>query len=131
MGDTAGLPTAEDCGWVSSVTIDCRNPEALAHFWGELLGLRVRPRESRYVALERPPTRTPELVFQPVPEAKTSKCRLHLDIGVDDLPAAIERVKTLGGSPANDLPEDPAVNLRIMRDPEGNEFCLICYPRPT
>jgi hypothetical protein len=38
MVDTAGLPTAEDRGWVSSVTIDRRDPEALAHFWAGFLG---------------------------------------------------------------------------------------------
>jgi predicted enzyme related to lactoylglutathione lyase len=128
--EMGGFATDDTCGWVSSVTIDCADPESLARFWSDLLGLAVRPRTSRYVALERPPAGVPELVFQPVPEAKQSKCRLHLDIGVYDLEAASERVLKLGGSAADDL-QDPQESLRVMRDPAGNEFCLIPYARPS
>ena len=46
-------------GWVASVTIDAADPEGLARFWAELLGLAVRPREGRFVALQRPPAGAP------------------------------------------------------------------------
>ncbi len=111
--------------WVTSVTIDCADPERLARFWADLLGLRVRPRESRYVALTRPPAGTPELVFQPVPEPKSGKVRLHLDIGVHDLAAGRRRAIELGASDAEDLDDPDDDSLIVMRDPEGNEFCLI------
>jgi predicted enzyme related to lactoylglutathione lyase len=119
-------------GWVTSVTIDCADPESLAAFWGQLLGLPVCPRRSRYVALRRPPSLTPELVFQPVPEPKQGKVRLHLDIGVTDLAAATRSAVELGASVADDLDhegeDDGEGTLRVMRDPEGNEFCLIHRP---
>jgi catechol 2,3-dioxygenase-like lactoylglutathione lyase family enzyme len=111
-------------GWVASVTIDAIDPEALARFWAELLGLAVRPREGRFVALRRPPTGAPELVFQPVPEAKQGKVRLHLDVNVPDLVAAARRVRELGGSDVAEVHEAGDAWL-VMRDPEGNEFCLI------
>ena len=111
--------------WVTSVTIDCADPVRLARFWADLLGLEVRPRESRYVALTRPATGTPELVFQPVPEEKAGKVRLHLDIGVHDLDAARRRAVKLGASPADDLDDPGDDSLVVLRDPEGNEFCLI------
>jgi catechol 2,3-dioxygenase-like lactoylglutathione lyase family enzyme len=111
--------------WVTSVVIDCADPERLARFWADLLGLRVRPRESRYVALTRPPAGTPELVFQPVPEPKTGKVRVHLDIGVHDLDAARRRAIELGASDADDLDDEDDASLVVLRDPEGNEFCLI------
>ncbi len=106
------------------MTIDCRDPERLAEFWGRLLGLQVCPRRSRYVALERPRTGTPELVFQPVPEPKQGKVRLHLDIGVTDLAAATEHALALGAAIADDL-DGREESLRVLRDPEGNEFCLV------
>jgi catechol 2,3-dioxygenase-like lactoylglutathione lyase family enzyme len=112
-------------GWVTSVTIDCADPEALARFWGRLLGLEVCPRRSRYVALHRPPTETPELVFQPVPEPKQGKARLHLDIAVTDLAAATHSAIELGARVAGDLDNEDDDTLRVLRDPEGNEFCLI------
>lgn len=90
-------------GWVTSVTIDCADPVRLAGFWADLLGLEVCPRQSRYVALGRPAGGAPELVLQPVPEAKSGKVRIHLDIGVHDLDDARRRAITLGASPADDL----------------------------
>jgi catechol 2,3-dioxygenase-like lactoylglutathione lyase family enzyme len=123
--DSGRRPIVLDEAWVTSVTIDCADPQRLARFWADLLGLRVRPRESRYVALTRPATGTPELVFQPVPEEKTGKVRLHLDIGVHDLARAQRRAVELGASLADDLGDRDDDSLVVMRDPEGNEFCLI------
>lgn len=111
--------------WVTSVTIDCADPQRLAQFWADLLQLQVRPRKSQYVALTRPLTRTPELVFQPVPEEKAGKVRIHLDIGVHDLDEARRRACELGASYAADLDDLDDHSLVVMRDPEGNEFCLI------
>ena len=111
-------------GWVASVTIDAADPEALARFWAGLLGLAVRPRESRFVALQRPPAGAPELVFQPVPEPKQGKVRIHLDVNVPDVAAAARRVRDLGGSDVAEVQEAGDTWL-VMRDPEGNEFCRI------
>jgi predicted enzyme related to lactoylglutathione lyase len=117
-------------GWVASVTIDATDPEALARFWADLLGLVVRPREGRFVALQRPPAGAPELVFQPVPEPKQGKVRIHLDVNVPDLSAAARRVRELGGSDVSEIQEDGDTWL-VMRDPEGNEFCLIPFVAAT
>jgi catechol-2,3-dioxygenase len=111
-------------GWVTSVTIDCRDPERLAEFWGHLLALEVCPRHGRFVALRRPPSQAPELVFQPVPEPKRTKVRLHLDVAVLDLVGATRRAIELGASVADDLDAGDD-SLRVLRDPEGNEFCLV------
>jgi predicted enzyme related to lactoylglutathione lyase len=111
-------------GWVASVTIDAAEPEVLARFWADLLGLSVRPREGTFVALQRPPAGAPELVFQPVPEPKRDKVRIHLDINVPDLDIAARRVLELGGSHVAEVHE-AGDTWRVMRDPEGNEFCLI------
>ncbi len=117
---------AHDDAWVTSVVIDCADPERLAQFWADLLGLRVRPRESRYVALTRPAAGTPELVFQPVPEARsTAKVPIHLDIGVPDLDRARRRAIELGASYAGDVDSPDDDGLLVLRDPEGNEFCLV------
>jgi predicted enzyme related to lactoylglutathione lyase len=111
-------------GWVASVTIDALDPVSLAEFWAALLGLRVRPRAGTFVALQRPPSGNPELVFQPVPERKRDKVRIHLDVNVPDVAAAQRRVLELGGSNVTQVRESGDFWL-VMRDPEGNEFCLI------
>ena len=63
--------------------------------------------------------------FQRVPEAKTVKNRLHLDIVVDDVEAAADRVVELGGSVESDAYREYGFSWRLAADPEGNEFCLI------
>lgn len=111
-------------GWVSSVTIDALDPEMLARFCSRLLGLAVRPRQGRFVAFQRPPAGAPELVFQPVPESKRDKVRKHLDVNVPDMPFAVRRVRELGGAGVTEVHE-AGDSWRAMRDPQGNEFCLI------
>jgi catechol 2,3-dioxygenase-like lactoylglutathione lyase family enzyme len=128
VGDLDGRGGINGIGWIGFVTIDCADPERLAAWWGDLLGLKIGRRGGPYVELERPRAGVPRptLVFQRVPEPKAGKARIHLDIVVADLEAATRRALALGASIAEDLAsEDPWL---VMRDPEGNEFCLIPTP---
>jgi predicted enzyme related to lactoylglutathione lyase len=70
------------------------------------------------------------LTLQRVPEAKTGKNRLHLDLYPEDLDAASERIGALGGSrvSSEDVREF-GYRWRVMADPAGNEFCLIVRDR--
>jgi hypothetical protein len=70
----------------------------------------------------------PVLNFQPVPEAKAGKARIHLDLWVGDLRQSIEIVERLGGTPADEVQERERVGIAAVTDPEGNEFCLIAGP---
>jgi hypothetical protein len=124
MADDQDQVQPDSPRWVTSVTIDCHDPQALATFWSRLLGLEICPRQGRYVALRRPQTQAPELVFQPVPEPKDGKVRLHLDVGADDLEKSTRYALELGASIAVDL-DGGEESLRVLRDPEGNEFCLV------
>jgi predicted enzyme related to lactoylglutathione lyase len=65
----------------------------------------------------------PRLGFQRVPEAKTVKNRMHLDLAVPDPEALKARVVELGGSRLADHKEG-RVRWTVMADPEGNEFCV-------
>jgi predicted enzyme related to lactoylglutathione lyase len=109
------------------VTIDCTDPHRLASFWGTLLGLATDEdplpgwaRIGRQDAL-------PEISFQPVSEPRKGKVRLHLDVSVDDIDRGIARVIELGGSPTGERHDYDEGVVVIMRDPEGNEFCLVQY----
>ena len=66
------------------------------------------------------------LLFQEVPEAKTGKNRLHLDVHGE--PGALEetvaRVEALGASRVREVDEGPAGHWWVLQDPEGNEFCV-------
>ncbi len=65
------------------------------------------------------------LLFQDVPEPKTVKNRLHIDVhapsgGLDDL---VARLETLGATRQHEINHGPAGHWWVMRDSEGNEFC--------
>ena len=68
----------------------------------------------------------PFINFHPVPEAKSGKARIHLDVLVGDLQAGLTRVKELGGSDTGMRETLPRGRIAVMRDPEGNEFWLPC-----
>jgi predicted enzyme related to lactoylglutathione lyase len=108
---------------VHSVMLDCRDLEGEVAFWGEILGLSETMRFPGYVWLGRLGSGGPRLGFQRVPEAKTVKNRMHLDLAVPDPEAFKARVVELGGSRLADHKEG-RVRWTVMADPEGNEFCV-------
>jgi predicted enzyme related to lactoylglutathione lyase len=108
-------------------TVDSCNPERAATFWGRLLDLEPVQREDGWYVLGPTAIGGPMLYFQPVPEAKTGKARAHLDLWVDDLPAAVRLVEELGGHLANASHDVRSGTLAVMTEPDGTEFCLITF----
>ena len=114
------------------MTVDCHEPRTLAEFWNEALGWGgVAASEEGGGAVCGPPGGGIYLEFIRVPEGKVVKNRLHLGCGVgslDALEAEIERLTGLGATIAweEEFPPDVAASYRnlVLRDPEGNEFCL-------
>ena len=137
------------------VTIDCADPARLGGFWAEALGYRsdeppegfatwdqaleawgVPPEQRNSAfAVHDPDGRGPRVFFQQVPEGKTAKNRVHLDVRAapglsgDERMAALEqeceRLVALGAVRLTRL--EPGGNTAghiVMQDPEGNEFCL-------
>lgn len=117
---------------MTCVTIDCRDPSEVARFWNEALrwgGVAVS--DDGAGAVCGSPTGGVYLEFVRVPEDKIMKNRLHLGCGVgslDELDAEIERLEGLGATIAweEEFPPQVADRYRnlVLRDPEGNEFCL-------
>lgn len=111
----------------NSVTIDCLDPQLVARFWSELLGREPGPSEPGWVYLGDRHDVLPRLVFQPVPEPKQGKTRIHLDVAVDDIEVGIEQVVALGGSFTGERHDYEEGVVVVMNDVEGNEFCLAQY----
>jgi catechol 2,3-dioxygenase-like lactoylglutathione lyase family enzyme len=138
------------------ITIDCADPRGLSAFWAEALGYHVPgppggfatwdealeawgvPPERRNdaSAVEDPAGAGPRVFFQRVPEPKTVKNRLHIDVRAapglqgDDRMAALEaeadRLIGLGAKRLQRFEPSPPVDAGhiVLADPEGNEFCL-------
>ena len=138
------------------VTFDCADPGAQAQFWCAALGYRLAPpppgfatwedafdawgvpaaeRNSRSAAQPPEGESGPRLFFQQVPEGKTAKNRVHLDVRAapglsgQERDAALEAERTrlvaLGATLFRRLEADDVnETCLVMNDPEGNEFCL-------
>lgn len=113
---------------LSTIVIDAHDVEGLADFWCQVLGWTRTEDIEPDGAIEitdpaRPGAVT--MLFEPVPEQKVVKNRLHLDIrprGVDQ-PAELERLLALGARRADVGQGDQT--WVVLCDPEGNEFCLL------
>jgi len=113
-------------GWVQ---VDCRDPISLASFWSAVLGLPMDDAlgdPPHYAGLAGTAPEHPQISFQRVPEGKTGKNRIHLDISVDDVELATRRIETLGGRRLGDRDyHEYGFSWRVMADPEDKEFCLV------
>jgi predicted enzyme related to lactoylglutathione lyase len=111
-------------GALHEIVFDCSNPEALARFWQALIGGEVEVESDDWAVLDGDDVGF-YIGFQRVPEQKSSKNRLHLDVEVDDLATAIDEAEQLGGRTIGNLVEEDDGSFQVMADPGGNEFCFI------
>lgn len=126
------------------MTIDSADPAALAAFWAAVLGYPPPDIEGTHAVLralghreddlgnwyriEDPAGHGPRLAFQRVPEPKTVKNRVHLDVTAlgdraDARAVEVERLVGLGAAQVS-VVTDEAGTFVILQDPEGNEFCV-------
>jgi hypothetical protein len=122
-----------------TVVIDCHDVAAQSRWWANVLDYQIVHEDENEVAIvpkhasmdpvpEGDWHRQPQgLVFVPVPEGKTVKNRLHLDLAPhtsQDRDAEIERLLSLGAKRI-DVGQGVDVTWTVMADPEGNEFCVL------
>jgi hypothetical protein len=134
------------------VTIDCSAPHELADWWAEALGWQVEPQDESFIrrmvqtgaaseedttehrgalvwkvgaAIHSPDPGRPRVLFQHVPEAKTVKNRVHLDVrvGPERREAEVARLLGLGATELWRGSQGP-YEWVTLADPEGNEFCV-------
>ena len=110
-----------------AVAFDCADAAALARFWAEALGQQVAEGSTseRAVLLAGDgDTSWPLITFNKVPEPKTVKNRLHLDVVSDTYDTETERLLSLGAQRIRDVQGDK-FRWTTFADIEGNEFDLI------
>ena len=127
------------------VTIDSAGPRALGAFWCEVLGYIEQPPPpgfdtwedaldafgvdrsdpDRAFAIVDPEGKGPRVFFLKVPEGKTVKNRVHLDVnvGAEAMHAKADELEKLGATRVGEY-DEPAGHWITMLDPEGNEFCI-------
>ncbi len=136
------------------VVVDAADPHTLADWWAETLGWQVEPSDEDFIrrmiaqghaseadttvhhgvlvwregqAIRHPGglERAPRVLFQPVPEGKTVKNRMHLDVrtGGGDVAEVVAALTARGAKFQHDGRQGPHT-WTTMTDPEGNEFCV-------
>jgi hypothetical protein len=112
---------------IHGIVVDCAEPARLATFWKAALGYADRYQADDWYSLQRPDGAGPFLSFDKVPEGKTVKNRVHLDLRPEGCTRDEERERlvSLGATALHLVTDDPADIHDIMADPEGNEFCLL------
>ncbi|WP_030800716.1 VOC family protein [Streptomyces sp. NRRL S-337] len=109
---------------VYGLSVDTADAEKLARFWAEVLGRDVASGASPEFATLDPDGAAPRLSFHRVPEPKSVKNRLHLDLISPAFEAESQRLLALGASRIRDVTQSSA-RWTTFADPEGNEFDLI------
>jgi predicted enzyme related to lactoylglutathione lyase len=113
------------------VVADAQDPARLARFWAALLGWEIADETADEVDVWPAGYAYPDpvvvpIVFVPVPESKTGKNRVHLDLATAsaaDQAELVSRARDLGGGPVDIGQGD--VPWVVLADPEGNEFCVL------
>jgi hypothetical protein len=105
-----------------NIVIDCSDPLLVASFWSEALGLELKGPDDGEWWIE-PGGESPDILFLRVPEGKSVKDRIHLDLRPDDQGAEVERLISLGARRIDIGQGD--VSWVVMADPEANEFCVL------
>jgi len=124
-----------------SVVVDCHDIAAQARWWAHVLDWQiiyeavdeivvVRPRHITQEGLRTTPWEQigPGLVFVLVPEDKTTKNRLHIDLAPqqdDDQGAMVDSLIAMGATRVNVGQDENEVTWVVLADPEGNEFCVL------
>lgn len=107
------------------LVLDCADPEGLAAFWASALGYVTVGSAGNYVLLVDPDRTQPKLLLQRVPEPKTVKNRMHLDIETPDIHNEAARLEALGARRVkSEAMTEHHTSWLLMEDPEGNEFCI-------
>ena len=114
---------------IQSLSIDSVDPSATATFWEAALGWRRTYEDPDEIVLEPPLGAAeegvaPDILFLRVPETKSVKNRLHLDLRPDDQDAEVARLESLGAVRVS-IGQEGSEGWIVLADPEGNEFCVL------
>jgi predicted enzyme related to lactoylglutathione lyase len=113
---------------ILNITFDCADAGAQAAFWAAVTGWAASREDSAPGHVEYcvapPEGGLPRLYFNPVPEPKAAKNRVHLDLVPPDGEPRDELARLLGLGAVIARRQPPGVGWIVFADPEGNEFCL-------
>ncbi len=122
------IPTLKGCTTmtitIEHIVFDCANAGDLAAFWADVLKSKVDADGNQFFATVNKGGEGTALMFIQVPEPRTGKNRLHIDLASTDWAAEIDRIVGLGAKCVGEHEED-GTRWITLADPEGNVFDLV------
>ena len=110
--------------FIKYVTFDCHDPGRLSAFWSAVTGYERTTVRDDFAALAAPDAPGVRgILFQKVPEPKSAKSRMHVDLASRDPEGEIEMLIGLGARKVAHH-HGNGTSWTVMLDPEGNEFCI-------
>jgi predicted enzyme related to lactoylglutathione lyase len=108
------------------LVLDCADPQALETFWRDALGYRTYlSTESHVILVPDDDTNASPLVLQQVPEPRSGKNRMHVDLVTDDIEGEVDRIVGLGARRVHDgIQSIGDTRWVTLTDPVGNELCV-------
>jgi Glyoxalase-like domain len=113
-----------------AIVVDCHDSLTQAQYWAEVLEHEISERNPGEYEVSDPARASTPLYFMSVPETKTVKNRLHIDVTTDEpLEEEIARLVRAGGTLVEMRPDPSSMDnpdtWAVVRAPEGNEFCVL------
>jgi catechol 2,3-dioxygenase-like lactoylglutathione lyase family enzyme len=112
---------------VATVVVNVSDMRRAVDFWSAALG--YRPRESEwdpeFMMLQDPEGSRIPVSLQLTDDPPTQPVRVHLDLYTDEQDRQVRRLVDLGATRVEDWPYPEDADFVVLRDPDGNEFCII------
>jgi catechol 2,3-dioxygenase-like lactoylglutathione lyase family enzyme len=116
---------------VRNITFSCADPKRLADFWSAVTGYTQRRDSQEEVLLAPDDWSFPRFSFQHAAAPRSGPGRLHLDLTAADMVVEVDRLSGLGATTlwSVDMAQSGTTTWTVMRDPDGNEFCVVQRPQ--
>jgi catechol 2,3-dioxygenase-like lactoylglutathione lyase family enzyme len=115
---------------LGAVVVNVQDMDRAIRFWTAALGYVRRDQEwdPEFTVLADPDGRRPSVSLQLADSAPREPARVHLDLYTSEQARHVDRLVELGATCAEEWPYPPDADFAVLRDPDGNEFCVIDHP---
>jgi catechol 2,3-dioxygenase-like lactoylglutathione lyase family enzyme len=117
---------------LGSVVINVQDMKRAVDFWTAVLGYERRDREwdPQFMMLVDPARQRLPVSLQLTDSRSKEPVRVHPDLYSSEQARQVERLAGLGATRVDDWPYPKDADFVVLRDPDGNEFCVIDHPGP-
>jgi catechol 2,3-dioxygenase-like lactoylglutathione lyase family enzyme len=118
--------------YLATVVINTQDMRRAVEFWCAALGYRRREVDwnPEFIMLIDPDGRRPPVSLQLAADPPREPVRVHLDLYTSEQSRHVDRLVDLGATRVTDWPYPDGADFVVLRDPDGNEFCIIDHVDP-